>query len=391
MALIFFDGFNRDFDTTHWAVTDETNMTLNGNVRTNSGPNSMYLYGGETLDYRLTLSNTGTHANKKLYFGFVLSNYAVDASDLVSYPRGRPFLRLYNNANTLVLTVAVDPTPATANSQVNYGNDVTFNIVQNSTIVDSYTFGIAATNGSTKIIPNGSWRYFEFEIDLASPTNTIAMHFEGVPIQNSNASPTTNLTTIADISKIEFVAGRVYQQVWWQPATGTFIDDFYLVDDTGSRENTWLGPETVVRNISVNSDNFDSAVDTNQWYSTGDGSRLYSDDGDISGIRSNAFNQYQIYNWSNIDANGLTPGTLIGALRISTKAKNASLPAAYRLVGKSAVNTLYDLSDKYVLNNNMYTTYGPEYILNNPATTDRWTVADINAFRFGVKSEDPAP
>lgn len=390
MAIIFFDGFNRDFDTTHWTRTDDTDMGLNGNVRTNSGPNSMYLYGGETLDYRLTLSNIGTHANKKLYFGFAMSNYAANTADLVPYPNGRPFLRFYDSSDNLVLTLTIDSSASGSNSQVSYGGNIYFNVVQSGSVVDSYNVGVATTtSGTVKVISNGGWRYFEFEIDLASATNTFAMHVEGTPVVNSNSTQKTNLTAIANIVKIEFVAGRLYQQYYWQAGTGTFIDDLYLVDDAGSRENTWLGPDTVVRNISVNSDNFDSAVETNQWYSTGDYQRLYSDDGDTSGIRANAFNQYQLYNWSDIDTNSLPPGTLVGALRVSTKAKNASLDAAYRIVGKSAVDTLYNLSNKYVMSNNTYTTYGPEYVLNNPATTDRWTVAEINSFKFGVKSENP--
>lgn len=391
MAIIFFDGFNRDFDTTHWSRTDETNMVLNGTVRSNSGPNSMYLYGGETLDYRLTLSNIGTHDNKKLYFGFVMSNYAADTVDLVAYPDGRPFLRFYDSNNNLVLTLTVDSSAMGNNSQVSYGDNIYFNVVQSGAVVDSYNVGVATTaSGTVKVISNGDWRYFEFEIDLNSAPNTFAMRVEGTPVVNSNSTQKTDLTAITNIAKIEFVAGRMYQQYSWQAGTGTFIDDLYLVDDTGTRENTWLGPDTVVRNISVNSDNFDSAVDTNQWYSTGGTDRLYSDDGDTSGIRTNAFNQYQLYNWSDINTAALPPGTLVGALRISTKAKNASLDAAYKIVGKSAVNTLHDLSAKYVLSNNTYTTYGPEYILNNPATADRWTAAEINSFKFGVKSENPA-
>lgn len=391
MAIIFFDGFNRDFDSAHWTRTDATNMVPGGTVRTNSGPNSMYLYGGDTLDYRLTLSNIGTHDNKKLYMGFVIRNYVADTADLTPYPDGRPFLRFYDNADNLVLTIAVDASPIGSNSQVSYGDNVYFNIVQAGTVVDSYNIGVATTTtGTKKIIADGTWRYFEFEIDLSSATNTVAMHVEGTPVVNSSATETTGLTAISNIAKIEFVAGRTYQPNYWQPATGTFIDDFYLVDGTGTRENTWLGPETVVRNISVETGNFDSGVATNQWYSTGDVyQRLYSDDGDTSGIRSNAFNQYQLYHWDDIETSSLPPGTLVGALRVFTKAKNASLDAAYKIVGENAIGTVYDLSAKYVLSNNTYTIYGPEYVLDNPATTDRWTVAEINSFKFGVKSEDP--
>lgn len=390
MAIIFFDGFNRDFDSAHWTRTDPVNMVLNGTARTNSAPNSMYLYGGETLDYRLALNNIGTHSSKKLYMGFVLRNYVVDTADLTPYPDGRPFLRFYDSSDNLVLTIAVDSSSAGSNSQVSYGDDVYFNIVQAGAVVDSYNIGVATTtSGTKKVIADNTWRYFEFEFDIDSATNTVAMRVEGTPVVNSNATETTALTTIANIAKIEFVAGRLHQPYYWQPGTGTFIDDFYLVDDTGTRENTWLGPDTVVRNINVETGNFDGGVTTNQWYSTGDDQRLHTDDGDTSGIRSNAFNQYQLYNWDDIDTNSLPPGTLVGALRVFTKAKNASLDAAYKIVGENALGSIYDLSAKYVLSNNTYTIYGPEYVLNNPSTTDRWTVPEINSFKFGVKSENP--
>jgi len=385
MAIIFFDGFNRDLDENHWTLTNTTNMGLNSNVRSGSGPNSMHLYGDEALDYRLSLTNIGTHSAKTLYLGFALHNYVTTTSDTALYPSGRPFLRFYNSSNVLVLTLTFDTTPTSSNSQVEYGTDVNINVVQANTIVDTYTAGLSGEYHG-QIVAINEWIYFEFELDIESATNTLAMHIAGMPLVNSNSLQKTDLTTISNIAKIEFVNGRIRQYT----SSGCYIDDLYLVDNTGTRENTWLGPETVVRNVSVDSDNFDAAVTANQWFSTGNYQRLYSNDGDTSGIRTSAFNQIQLYNWANIDASSLTPGTLVGAVRISTKAKNASLASAYRIIGKSGSETTYDLSDKYVMSDNTYKTRGPEYILDNPETSDRWSVAEINSFQFGVKSEDPA-
>lgn len=386
MAIIFFDGFNRDFDESHWTRTSPGDMGLNGGVRSGSGPNSMYLVGAEGLDYRLSLSNTGTHSAKKLYLGFALHNYVNQADDETLYPTGRPFLRFYNSSNSVVLTLAFNTSPTGSNSQVSFGTDIDINVVQANTVVDTYTAGLCGNWYGQKIVGYSQWLYFEIEIDLESITNTVAIHIEGTPIVNSNALETTDLTTISNISKIEFIAGR--QRYYY--GGGMYLDDVYLVDNTGARENTWLGPETVVRNISVESDNFDAAVTTNQWFSNGDGSRLYTDDGDTSGIRTNAFNQTQLYNWSSISAGSLTPGTLVGAVRVSTKAKNASLDSAYRIIGKSGTGTTYNLSDKYVMSDNTYKTRGPEYILDNPETSDRWLITEINSYQFGVKSENPA-
>ena len=390
MAVIFFDGFNRDINDAQWSRPDEAAVVLSGTVRTNSGPQSILIMGDDTLDKRLVLSNIGTHSAKKLYLGFVMHNFVNDSNDDSLYPNGRPLLRFYNSSNAVVLTVAFDTTSTGTNSQLSLGKNIDINMLQSNTIVDSYRVGLSSDHYSQRIVGysgSNTWIYYEFEIDLASTPNTVAMRINGVPLVNLNSTQKTNLTPISNISKLEFIGAR--QRANYYAAYYTFIDDFYLIDDTGSRENTWLGPDTIVRNIEVQNSNFDSAVIDNQWYSTGDYQRLYSDDGDTSTIRSTAFNQFQIYNWSDISPSSLLPGTLVGGVRISTKAKNASLPAAYRIVGRNSGGTIYDLSNKYVMSDYTYKTRGPEYILNNPETGDRWTIAEFNSFGFGVKSENP--
>lgn len=390
MAIIFFDGFNRDFDSSHWSRTNETAIRLSTTVRAGSGPNSLELGGSDSLNNRLMLSNIGTHAGKKLYLGFALHKFYLSPADANTYPLGRQFLRFFNNSNVAVLTIGFDIQPSSSNSQVPYGSDVDINVIQSNTVVSSYRAGLVTNpwwGGS--IIAETQWLYFEFELDLQSATNTIAINITGTQLLNSTGASNTNIATIDNISKIEFTAGNTASS--YSPAS--YIDDLYLIDNTGTRENTWLGPETVVRNLSPDpSDNFDSAAvsGANQWFSNGDSNRLHTDDGDISGIRTASFNQRQLYNWSNINTGTLTPGTIIGAVRISTKAKNASAPAAYRIVGRDALGTDFDLSDKYVMTNRAYTVNGPKYILNDPATNARWTVPDFNAYSFGVKSENPA-
>lgn len=392
MAIIFFDGFNRDINDAQWSRPDEDAAVLSGTVRANSGPNSMHILGDDTLDKRLVLSNIGTHSAKKLYLGFAMHNHVTDANDDSLYPSGRPLLRFYNSSNAVVLTVAFDTTSTGTNSQLSFGNNVDINMLQSNAIVDSYRVGLINTSWYGQRIVGytgaSTWLYYEFEIDLASTPNTVAMRINGVPLVNLNNTQKTNLTTISNISKLEFIGARprVYSGSYH-----TFIDDFYLVDDTGSRENTWLGADTVVRNIDVQNNNFNSAAVENQWYSTGsEWDRLHTDDGDASTIRATAFEQFQIYNWADISPSSLPPGTLVGGVRISTKAKNSSLPAAYRIVGKSSSDVFYNLSNKYVMSDYIYKTRGPEYILNNPETNDRWTIAEVNSFAFGVKSENPA-
>lgn len=392
MAIIFFDGFNRDFNDAQWTRTSDTSVVLSSTVRSQSGPNSIHIMGDDTLNFKLTLSNIGTHSAKKLYLGFVMHNYVTDANDDSLYSSGRPFLQFYNSANNVVLTIAFDTSSIGTNSQLSFGKNVDINLIQNDVVADSYRVGLSTDYYSQRIVAysgTSTWLYFEFELDIASTPNTVAMRINGVPLVNLSAAQKTNLATaITNITKMEFIGAKNRQNSYG--GYHTFIDDFYLVDDTGSRENTWLGPETVVRNINIFQSNFDSAVVENQWYSYGDYQRLFSDDGDTSGIRATAFNQYQIYNWDDISPSSLSPGTLIGGLRVSTKAKNSSLPAAYKIAAKSGLGNFYDLSSKYVMSDYTYKVRTPAYILNNPETNDRWTIADINSFAFGVKSENPA-
>lgn len=78
---------------------------------------------------------------------------------------------------------------------------------------------------------------------------------------------------------------------------------------------------------------------------------------------------------------------LAAGVRVNSVARRLVLPAAYKhLYYNPATETGYELGDRIVLTESNYTNQTAQFINKNPETDAQWTVSEINAGGFGVKS-----
>jgi hypothetical protein len=372
MAVIFFDGFNRTPNLNHWTLTNATFAV---------GANSSLavINANGDASNKIRLSNVGTHSNKKLYLGVRIAGYAAP------HDATQSFLTFYNAAGDSVLVIKWDTNVA--------ASDLGLTIVQGATTLTTYTIlnsiastGTVSNTGARNFFvgtgPSGIssvGRVLEFEIDLAD--DTIAVRYEGQSLLNSAAAELTSLATpIADIATLD-IFGAVTDDYGVYPV----VFDLYLLDDTGTFANTWLGSE-----FEVKSSTFDNTAPTfNQWNVVGgsNGSVLNSADGDTSYIRSGVFNEVGVFPVSDISSSIFAPA--IAAMRVDSVSRRPSLDAAYKYAYNNGTTT-FEMGSRIVLASGTYATKPAQIIRTNPNTNQAWTLSQINSGSFGVKSVDPA-
>jgi len=362
MAVIFFEGFNRTMAPAHWAAIGTTwNADNSGRARFDPT---------DPVTNKVTLTNIGTHANKKLYFGVRALQYTIAKSVAAV---GQPFIVFFNAANQEVLRL-------TFTTDVADSSNIGIRVRQANATVDTYTvlnsvaslswFDNAATRGIFS-----SQRQLAFEIDMASATNKLAVQYEGQTSFNSAAEEFTSLNTISDIAKIEIYGGQT---------SNAFIDDLYLVDSTGDVANTWLGVNAVVHSPAFP---FASPA-VNQWNLTNSSLNTFnSDDGDNTNANTTAFNNLIIGNIN--DINPPTATDVVGGLRIESVARKLILNSGYRYMVR--INSVdYEIGAPIIATTNTYFRHPPQFIFTSPNTNAPWNVTTFNQAQMGLKSIDPA-
>lgn len=154
-------------------------------------------------------------------------------------------------------------------------------------------------------------------------------------------------------------------------------DDFYVNDDTGSGpDNTFYGEEFACVTLSPTSDGtYDGSWTPNS--GTDASNRVQTSDGDTSYISSGTVNQKQSYNMSNVGLSGTVIG--IGKQLVVRKDNVAPRTAADLLLisGTDYLGTTRTMTGSYI---NYY-----ERLLLNPATSAKFTTAELDALELGVK------
>jgi hypothetical protein len=359
MAVIFFEGFNRTIAPAHWTASGA--IWANGQAR--FAPT-------DPVVNKITLTNIGTHANKKLYLGFRVTQYSVQKSVAAV---GQPFVVFFNAANQEVLRL-------TFTTDVAGSADIGIRVRQANATVNTHTVlhSVASVlwfdNAATRAI-FASQRQLAFEIDMESATNTLAVQYQGQTSFNSANEEFTSLNAISDIAKIEIYGGQTSE---------AFIDDLYLVDNTGDVANTWLGVNAV-----VHSPNFGfSNPSVNQWNLTNNlMTTLNSDDGDETTANTAAFNNLLIGPINDINPANATD--VVGGLRIESVARKLLLNSGYRyMVRINSAN--YEIGAPIIATTNTYFRHPPQFIFTSPNTNAAWNTTTFNQAEMGLKSIDPA-
>lgn len=362
MAVIFFDGFNREINTNHWTATNATHST-----------NVISIASSNPVANNLRLSNIGTHSSKKLYLGLRLSSYYADDN--------QPFITFYNSSNSAVLQLTWNTSTVTVpNVGINVvtagGTTATTYTVLNSiaqTAFGPFNFGPGLSN-LTGVFQ--ATRVLEFEINLTN--NTIKMQYNGQSLFNSSSNETTGGLAIGNN-----IAGLA---IFGSPLGTTMIEDIYLIDDSGSFANTWLG-----NNFAIHSPDLQSSGAGNGWtvVPADNGVYLNSADSDTSYVRTASIDAQIAFDLTTFSPSGNNP--VVAGIRVDSVSRRLQLDAAYKyLYRNQSSETAYEMGDRIVLTGSTYTRKPAQFINVNPETGAQWTSAQINDNAFGLKSVDHA-
>ena len=184
------------------------------------------------------------------------------------------------------------------------------------------------------------WQYFEFEIDLAA--NKIAIRRNNMYLFTAGGQ--TQITLPTPMTGVGNVT--LYGSYW----NGVLYDDFYVVNNSGSLTNTWLG--STVRCLSTNIIGC-GGTRLFEWSGNGycTGVDLASDDYDLSYISTTDINKTVAVGLETSGGgifSGLT-NPKIGAVRVftdSTARKTGPLDAAYQHIYRTAAGQIVPLTSK---------------------------------------------
>lgn len=390
MSVIFFDGFEARtptgsfysyIDTNYWARSDGAALV---GTQISAGGNGLRLPAAN--DYVVFLQNISTHTNKKLYLGLRWAFNSLNSS----FPSNRPLLTVYNSSNSAVLDISITQQNLAANALVGLAVSQNGQLVTTYSMFDSLTAPIATT-GSTRyffikysVLPQP---VFEFEFDLVN--NTVALRYQNVELFNTNSQSLTTVSAFGAVAKIG-LHGRSFGELE--------LSDIYLVDDTGTFANTWLGNSFSVQplsatqqNLTVNSDAqliINGAAQPSALASTA----LAEDSSDSTGfIRLPEVGDYFAASFSD-PPTSFSPEIyypLIAGLRLDSAARgaSASLPSAYKFVFYEPFDaSLHEMGATIPLSSGAYAKKPAQFVNTNPDSGAQWDVTDINAASFGVKN-----
>jgi hypothetical protein len=275
MAVIFFDGFsaNRPRNEGYWgepvtASENESGDNVYGSTTkkrnasaVNSGAQKLKAVGlpGKQQAVKCVF---GTHTGKKLFFGFAISGLQIfptgtDANG-VAYPttdarRNITLCRLYNSVDAEVLAISIGAIMSAGNvTELRFKiNNESNEFVLPLSILEAVTATSVTFNTHTQttfVVKNGAesdFIYVEFLVDLsdsASPNMELRINDESLKLAaaQGSAGEDEELTLSAAISNIRAI--KLYGGL----AIDTYIDDFYVLDDTTPGQVSFLGQETRV-------------------------------------------------------------------------------------------------------------------------------------------------
>jgi hypothetical protein len=371
MAVIFFEGFTRPLDTHYWTNTNGVVTESTGGSSAAGG--SVYFPNSDPVVNNLRLGNIGSHTSKKLYFGIRLQQYFVK--------HAQPFLKFYDASNNVALTLQWNLNDV-ANPDVGIQAVTAGGSSLSPFIVDDAIAGVAYTAGTDYRGLFVNEAVLEFELDLTA--YTLAVKFNNQALQTVSAVTTlTGMTSaVATITGVAFFGGY----------NGGTTYDVYLVDDSGSFANTWLGSTFRIHSptFSGSSSNSYNTNWANQSNNAPTGSEVNDSDSDSTFIRTGTFNEEVAFDLNTVTPSGFNPA--IGAIRLRSVARRQVLDAAYKYFYYDSNYYGYgaEMGARMVLTSSAYTAQNTQFINTNPLSGAQWTIDDINDGWFGVKSVDPA-
>lgn len=434
MAAIFFDGFhaNRPRNEGQWGYllsAAETPDPLGYGDTTkrrnptsaNSGAQKLSaFFGVDGEDQKAVKCFFGEQSGKKLYFGFGISGWQtfptgrspqdVDFDTLSDTDRQLNFVQLFNAADELVLSISLGVNAADVSGGVVqalrlYVNEYTADTfkVPADTVnsVAAVTVNSGGFDQTTYVVSetaeNNDFIYFEFELDLTNSaengnTTLFSCRVNDQPIArvgDVNVDRVPLDAPIANVSSLKLRGGYTADM---------YFDDLYVVDDTDTHTNSFLGRNTFV--LSFDLDHTTPAQ--NDWTIVdpdGNSDPTLNVIDDDKYLTTSEFDKVAAFN---LVSPSIPEGASIGAVMLTSYAKRTSLPAKYAHVYRETDGTIHDLGAAKEVTNlsyncadqvaagNLCSIPHTTIIGNDPSDTAIWALSDLSSGAFGVQSRNPA-
>lgn len=359
MALLYIDGFDLNGST-----ADETELLDKGYTEVTTGvnfstsTNTPFSEGG-SLNFsqpsEKVRRDTET-TNTTIVIGFH-NNHGATA-DYEDTPI---------NQEDAILTLWEDTGTSTTTPQVSFvlGTDggSGHTIIAKRGAYNGTTLGTS----SAALADGMGWHYLEFKVLISDTVGTVDIELDGTNILTLTSQDTKNGTTTT--------VGSFQLSQATNSAIQRYLDNLYLCDGSGSKNNDFLG-EVRVRTILPDTD-----TATIDWTAQGAGSHFSEvddfHDGDTTYIHSATVTDVDRMTMVAIP----TAATVVGVQTVALARKDNVDPRSIRTLVKSGATTSNDstvvLGDSY------------DNIINmredDPNTAATWTAANVNLLEIGVE------
>lgn len=280
--------------------------------------------------------------------------------------------------NTLIIGANIY-IPSTASN--NGGFFQIFDSTLNQTfagVTFNYTTKVFTILGNTGTFTYTEDKWFHAELKIKVTNSTAS----GECVLKLNGTEDLNLTGVdtqlRPTNSVEFIKNINGNQP-------IYVDDFYILDTTGTYANDFLGPKTRIECLRPNGNgNYNDFLGSDA--DSTDNYLLVDDDGDPDGdttyTESSTATDRDSYLLSNISGAIVGNPLAVQVNNISRKEGSNETRSINNFVRISSTNydnsnVIYPPLDTFVATNDIYNA--------SPATTNQWTTAEVNALEAGIE------
>lgn len=341
MALIKFDGFDgatvAELSSLYGYTVGGSPSLATGRYPGSLNSRSLLWAGGNTTDYL------------EVPFGSSKSQFVI----------GIAFQAANNTALQRVITLRNGATEAV-------------NIVKSTGGLLQVRAGTSTTTlaTGTQVLSGGQWYYLEIKFDYTGSGNpTVTVRVNGTTDVTYNGS--LNAQTAITLVRFGFSFSTVICPV------NMYLDDFYLLDFTGSVNTNFLGDVRVEMVVPAAEDsNTGFAANTGTTYEAVDDA---TQDGDTTYIHGNAVNDNIAFDVSTLSN---TPTAIYGVAVQAVAKKTDSGVRAVRTNLTSSASTSNGSSATLTTS---YAATAPQIVEQDPNGNIAWTRAAVEAAKIGVE------
>lgn len=302
------------------------------------------------------------------------------------YRNGTGALQVYNNEGcridgignqtTLIFGMAYYPITALYNSWMLYFYDITAGqyqvLIRMTTAGGLQAYrntGTLLGSSDDAVISLATWNYIETKVYIHNSAGTVNIRVNGVDVLNLTSQDTQYSTN-------QWVNSLIFAGT----AGNTYIDDLYLLDDTGSTNNDFLGNvkvETLYPDGDGNESDWTPSTGSN-WQNVDDATP--DDDSTYNYVGSGAgFPMNDLYTLDNLttvqgDVFGIQVNSYVrkddaGSVNLASIVRTGG--TTYSGMGVASISDTYD--------------YQRDILEENPDTATAWTISNINGLETGIR------